>query len=447
MKTLVIGLDGVPFTLLKDFMDKGYLPEFSRILSGDKLELRQMDASIPDVSSTSWTSFMTGVNPGEHGIYGFLGLEPNSYNLYFPNFTNVKAPTIWDILGKTVNATHSTLLEKYADKVKHPLRSIVLNIPQTFPAKPMNGVLTAGFVCPDLRKGTYPEAAYNYLTSIGYTSDVDAAKMLSDKDEFIKDLFSALEKRAVSYEHFFQNEQWDMFFAVVTETDRLHHFFFDAAMDSGHPHNPMFVDFYRKVDKFVGKLYDLFMDMTNGDGTFLTMSDHGFTPIQHEVYLNAWLQQKGLLKLNPAKQYFEQIDSGTKVFVMDPGRFYVNLEDKYPAGSVKKAEKETVIDELKSMLKSLTGPDGKPVIKTIHEKKDIYTGNFLDDAPDLVCVANDGFDLKGTLARNEPFGRTHFTGMHTAHDAHCILPSGMAGTEKLKIEDIAGLMLDNIIVS
>lgn len=445
MKTLVIGLDGVPYTLLKDFMDKGYLPEFRRILAGDKLELRQMDASIPDVSSTSWSSFMTGTNPGEHGIYGFIGLKPNSYSLYLPNFNDVKAPTIWEILGKTGNGARSTLSEKYQAKVKQPLRSVVLNIPQTYPAKPMNGILTAGFVCPDLRKGTYPASAYDYLQSVDYLSDVDASKMLSNKDEFKKDLFSALEKRAVSYEHFFQNEQWDQFFAIITETDRLHHFFFDAATDSSHPDNRLFIDFYRKVDKFVGRLYDLFMDTTSGDGTFLTMSDHGFTAIRHEVYLNAWLEQKGLLKLDRTKQYFEQIDSGTKVFVMDPGRFYINLEGKYPAGSVKNDEKEAVIKELKSSLKSLVGPDGKLVIKAIHEKKDIYTGNFLDDAPDLVCVANDGFDLKGTLAKKEPFGRSHFTGMHTLHDAHCILPSGMAGKEKLKIENIADLLLDRVL--
>ena len=60
---------------MRDYVDRGYLPETKRILDCG-FALRRMDASIPDVSSTSWTSFMTGVNPGEHGIYGFMELGP-----------------------------------------------------------------------------------------------------------------------------------------------------------------------------------------------------------------------------------------------------------------------------------------------------------------------------------------------------------------------------------
>ena len=65
-------------------------------------------ASIPDVSSTSWTSFMTGVNPGEHGIFGFMDLSPNSYKMVFPNSRDVYEPTIWEMLGQTVNGKNST---------------------------------------------------------------------------------------------------------------------------------------------------------------------------------------------------------------------------------------------------------------------------------------------------------------------------------------------------
>lgn len=297
-RALIIGLDGVPYTLLMDYLAAGQMPELQRILSDGKLALRQMDASIPDVSSTSWSSFMTGVNPAEHGIFGFLELEPNSYRLYFPNFNDVKAPTIWEILGKTANGKDSSLNKKFAGKVDESLRSIVLNIPQTYPATQLNGILTAGFVCPDLRKGTYPESAYDYLHSMGYVSDVDASKVLSAKKEFIRDLFLALEKRAVSYEHFMKNEQWDLFIGVITETDRLHHFFFEAANNPDHPDNHFFMEFYKAVDSLIGRLYDLFMEMTSGEGMFMTLSDHGFTSIKSEVYLNVCLQNEGFLKIN-----------------------------------------------------------------------------------------------------------------------------------------------------
>ncbi|MFO0730650.1 MAG: alkaline phosphatase family protein [Nitrospiraceae bacterium] len=82
-KVMGIGLDGVPSSLLQEYMDQGILPGF-REITGRGYRLHQMQVSIPEISSTCWTSFMTGVNPGEHGIYGFMDLRPRSYQLFSP---------------------------------------------------------------------------------------------------------------------------------------------------------------------------------------------------------------------------------------------------------------------------------------------------------------------------------------------------------------------------
>ena len=95
--------------------------------------LHSTNASIPDVSSVSWTSFATGVNPGEHGIYGFTDLNPIVILSTFPNSQNVQAPPFWDILGKT-NRQTSTFCEKYLKKFDHPYRSIIINLPHSYPA-------------------------------------------------------------------------------------------------------------------------------------------------------------------------------------------------------------------------------------------------------------------------------------------------------------------------
>ncbi|MFQ5752626.1 MAG: alkaline phosphatase family protein [bacterium] len=441
-KVCVIGLDGVPYTLLKEYMDKGQLPGFKKILESG-FKLHQMDASIPDVSSTSWTSFMTGVNPAEHGIYGFMELAPGSYQLTFPNSSNIKAPAVWDIIGDTAKSKSSTLFEKYKNRVDNGLRSIVLNIPQTYPATSLNGILTAGFVAPDLKKGTYPESAYNYLQSIGYISDVNSNKAKDDKDAFFDDLFLALEKRVVAYEHFMKNEPWDLFIGVITETDRLHHFFFDAAYDREHAYHSKFNEFFHNLDEAVKNLFDEFMEQTSGNGLFITLSDHGFTKIENEVYINRWLQDEGFLKLDRKREYFDQIDSGSTAFALDPARIYVNIDGKYPRGSVKESEKSRIAAELMEKLKELKGSNDKPVIREIHGNSELYDGPLAQFGPDLVCLAHDGFDLKGTLMRDEVFGKTHFTGMHTSYDAHCILPRNYNMEEKLHIEKIADLMLHN----
>lgn len=441
-KTLVIGLDGVPCSLLKDYRERGHMPELDRILDRGH-ELHQMDASIPDVSSTSWSSFMTGTNPAEHGVYGFMDLKPNTYDLYFPNSETISAPTIWEMLSGSANGKTSKLAERYRDRLKVPYRSVVMNVPQTFPARPINGVLSAGFVCPDMEKGTYPSTTYEYLSSIGYVPDVDATKVVEDRDGFLEDVFSALRTREKAYEHLMSNEDWGLFVAVVTETDRLHHFFFDAAYDEDHPYHQTFVRFYRELDGFIGRLYDIFTAATGGDGRFITMSDHGFTAISDEVYVNTWLRKNGFLVLDTDRDFFNQIDRGTRAFAMDPARFYINTEGRYPNGEVPEPMKDEVAAELKEKLFALVSPDGRPVIREIHTNREIYEGPLAPLGPDLVCLANDGFDLKGTLKKDDVFGRSHFKGMHTSYDAHCITPEGTQVPERLKIEDLAPIILDN----
>lgn len=439
-KCLIIGLDGVPYALIQRYISKGYLPNIKRIL-GDSFHLHQMDASIPDVSSVSWTTFMTGVNPGEHGIYGFLDLHPNSYDIYFPNSNHIQAPAFWDILGKERIGKDSSLSRKFSETIQQPYRSIVLNVPQTYPARPIHGFLVAGFVALDLKKATYPEAAYQYLQSIAYKIDVDADKAKDHKDLFFKELFRVLQKRRMAFHHFFDNEPWDIFVATITETDRLNHFFFDSAVDPNHPYHKPFVSFYSEIDDVVGGLFDKFMDATDGKGLLMILSDHGFTLLQQEVYLNNWLKEAGFLKLNEKRELFDKIDYGTTAFALDPARIYINTEERYPRGTVRLLDKPSVIKDLKDALSALKDPEGRTVIKEIYETKDTYHGPFSVMSPDLVCLAHDGFDLKSTLQKHHTFGRTHFTGMHNRHDAHCIMPEVMQTPSRLSIQDIAGIIL------
>jgi len=69
-RVVVLGIDGVPYSLLKRFISEDVMPNLAGLQ--EKGILAPMTASIPEVSSTSWSTFMTGVNPGKHGIYGFM---------------------------------------------------------------------------------------------------------------------------------------------------------------------------------------------------------------------------------------------------------------------------------------------------------------------------------------------------------------------------------------
>ncbi|GAJ07785.1 unnamed protein product, partial [marine sediment metagenome] len=78
-KTIIIGLDGVPFGMIKDFAETGVMPNTAELISQGIF--KKMNSSIPEVSSVAWSSIITGQNPGQHGIFGFTDLAPDSYQL------------------------------------------------------------------------------------------------------------------------------------------------------------------------------------------------------------------------------------------------------------------------------------------------------------------------------------------------------------------------------
>jgi len=438
-KALIIGIDGVPYSLLNTYMENDIMPNLKRILS-QGFALHQTNASVPDISSVSWTSFNTGVNPGEHGIYGFTDLKPDSYSLTFPNSKDIKAPTFWEILGKADQKT-STLFQKYHKKIRHPYRSVIFNVPHTYPAWPMNGILVSGFVAIDLRKATFPESAYPYLQSIHYLIDVEAEKAKEDKVVFMKSLFECFEIRKKAISHFFAEESWDLFFACITETDRLHHFFFDASKDKENPYHESFLRFYAELDKFIKYLYEEFVQRYSEKGFFMILSDHGFAPVKKEVYINRFLEEKGFLVLKNEGQFYERVEDKTKAFNLDPCRIYIHGKEAYPRGTVRKEEKADVLEEIKKMLRGLKGEKGVEVIDKIFEKDEIYHGPHTSMAPDLVCLPKDGYDLKGSLEKKEIFGDNIFKGMHTWHDAFCILPENIRFSKKPFVEHLTDYML------
>ena len=85
-RNVMIGLDGVPHSLLLDLRRQGCIPNMAHIFQQGALG--RMSVCIPEISSVSWSSFMTGTQAGEHGIYGFMDLSPGTYNLFFPNFSH-----------------------------------------------------------------------------------------------------------------------------------------------------------------------------------------------------------------------------------------------------------------------------------------------------------------------------------------------------------------------
>ncbi|HXG95457.1 MAG TPA: alkaline phosphatase family protein [Blastocatellia bacterium] len=417
-RAVLIGLDGTPCTLVQRFIADGTMPNFAELAR--RGTLLQMDTSIPDISSVAWSSFMTGANPGRHGIYGFIDLQPASYKIYFPNSRHVKSETVWSVANSAGR------------------RAIIINVPSTYPAQPLDGILVAGFVAVDLNKATYPQELVPRLRAMDYRIDVDARKVQQSHDALMDDVLVTLDRRVKLLLELFDSERWDLFIGVITETDRLQHFFMDAIEDESHKYHSAFRDFYRQVDSFLGQIAERLKDET-----LLIMSDHGFTPIKQQVYLNRWLVDNGYLKLKENARSIEEIADGSLAFAMDPGRIYLNRKGKYPSGVVDDADANRLLDEIKRGLSEITA-DGEPVVKRIYSKEELFSGPLVDLAPDLCVQSVYGYDLKGAVNKKELMDREVFTGMHTQDDSTLYI-SALASelrADKPHITDVAPTLLD-----
>jgi len=394
-RTVIIGLDGMPFGLIKNLAGNGAMTHTNRLI--EEGTFRQMASSIPEISSVAWSSIITGVNPGEHGIFGFTDLAPGTYRLTFPNFKSLKAPPFWER--------------------EEGERSVILNVPSTFPARPMNGVQVAGFVALDLERATYPPSLVPWLESVGYRVDVDSQTAHQSLDLFLRNLDRTLRARIATYRYLWDKEKWDIFMLVFTGTDRLAHFLWDAYEDEGHRYHTAFLNHLHQIDQVIGEVAQRVAD----EDVLILLSDHGFEALKSDVYVNFFLREQGFLKAerDPPRR-LQDMAQETLAFALDPGRIYVNLQGKYPQGSVLPQDLESVLEDLADALNALE-INGKKVVRRLYRKEELYEGPWFDRAPDLVVLANEGFNLRGSLQARQLYSKGAFTGKHSQADAFLIV--------------------------
>jgi predicted AlkP superfamily phosphohydrolase/phosphomutase len=419
-RACVIGLDGVPYGMIVELARRGVMSTMARLMDIGKIH--QMRASLPEISSVSWTDFMTGTNAGTHGIFGFTDFKPRSYAIRFPNFLDVKAPTIWDTLGA---------------KGK---KSIVINQPSTYPARKIEGALISGFVALELAKAVWPMSYRAALEQIGYQIDVDILKCRESPEVLWQELNKTMAggQKALN---FFWDEGWDYFEFVVTGTDRLHHFLWRAYEDPSHPSHQNFLDFYRHIDRLIGKIVAAYHKLTSTYAGFYILSDHGFTGIDQEVYLNAWLEKNGYLRyVKPEPASLDDIHGRTRAFALDPNRIYLNYKNKFPKGSVERSARRALKEDIAAKLAKLEF-QGRRVVRKVFFAEDIYSGPQTGKGPDLIVVGEPGFDMKGSVKKKDIFGRSGLQGMHTWDDAFFWATEDLG--DDLKIADVAPVILKN----
>jgi len=396
-RTVVIGLDGVPYGLLDKLSDCGVMSNFKDLK--EEGTFRVMRSTVPEVSAVSWSSIITGKNPGEHGVYGFTDLLRGFYVLSFHSSKNLKAPTFWQ-MDKTC---------KY----------VVINLPATYPAGEINGVLVSGFVSPDIEEAVYPREYAKTLYDLNYQIDIDIERSKLSNRILFKQLYKTLDARMKLALHLWDDMDWKVFMLVFTGTDRLEHLLWHAYEDKRHEYHEDFLEYFKAIDNAIGTINSRLSE----EDLLVILSDHGMERTEINVNINALLRQEGYLLTedNPKKGY-NSIKRETKAFALDPSRIYLNKKGKYPRGSVDMDEEEDLIQELKELFYDFRWK-GKRVIRRVYRKEEIYKGRCVDQAPDLVLIPEKGFNLRARLFSKELFEVDEITGKHTLDDAFLYVKS------------------------
>lgn len=448
-KVLIIGIDGATFSLITPWAEAGKLPHFRRLMEGGAWGT--LNSSIPPITPAAWTSFMTGNNPGKHGIFDFLSPKKGSYDFSYNNASARRSKTIWRIFSD------------------NGFKVGVVNVPMTFPPEHINGFMISGLDTPDEdSEFIYPSSLRDELKH-GFgevrldITHLEFMRSDSKRDTVLKEIAALEDSRCSLAIHLMKKYPVDVFMVVFCSVDQIQHYFWHY-MDRGHfRHDPKgaekygdaILNAYKKMDDKIGEILSIVPE----DTTVVLMSDHGAGPSSDNVvYLNKYLSHIGALEFEKGRSSL-CLDTVTKVF--DPilrsslshrqkakiakyfpglrGKWekslssltainwtktkafcyeamptyayiWINLEGRFPLGVVKGgADYNRLLDYLTAKLYDMKDPvNGRGLIKSIFRKGEVYTGPCTEEAPDLILSwwDDNGFTLRpGSQADGEVFVR------------------------------------------
>jgi predicted AlkP superfamily phosphohydrolase/phosphomutase len=431
-RTVVIGLDGASYDLLRRWTAVNELPSLTAIMREGTWG--RLDSVLPYQSVAAWTSFITGTSPAKHGHFDFVTRVPGTRTVsHVNNASSIDGRTLWTMLGEGGK------------------RIGILNVPVTYPVTPVNGFMIPDWLTPSLGKSpTYPpEVGDELRRKFGdYLFEFRSGPYelgRQREQRFLDELYRTTERRAESALYLFETRPWDFFMVVFTGPDTLQHFLWHYT-DPTHPrHDPTAVaargdavlNYYRLLDGIVGE----FRRHLAPETRLFVMSDHGFGPFVKMFNVNKLLMDLGLLLVEPAPMksrsallsIIERVDvfnlrqrfsrrlrqrvfnwimtppvdwSRTKAYSGTPteGGIYINVRGRGPNGVVRQEEYDQVRDAISAAVLGVRDPEtGGKVVERIYRKEELYRGRYLAQMPDLLLVVAPGYELVESFEQAQMF--------------------------------------------
>ena len=434
-KVFVFGIDGAPPELIFDrWIDE--LPNIKKLM--DNGTHAKMNSTIPPSTIMAWNSMMSGKNPGEFDVYSYTTKDEEG-KMQLTTSKNFKCERVWDTISKEGK------------------KSIVLNVPLTYPIKPFNGFGASGFLTPEVNeKSIYPEKFLNIIKDKFPEYQFDVSVGLASyknlgKEEMIEKIYKMTEIQIEVLKYLLQNEEWDFGMWVCIGTDRLQHTMW-STFDENHkdynpenPHKTVLRDYYKYLDTKLAEILEILDENT----TTIVVSDHGFNRMDGRVNLNDWLIKEGYLVMKQPITSLEKFDSEkvdwerTRAYAVGAyyGRIYFN--------NLNEEDTKILQNEIISKLKDFKKPDGTPMKMIFHKPQEVYTGEYVKNAPslyiyfdNLIWGANNDIGNQGLYSELTLIGSDE--GGHAPQGIFITNGSKEGDTGEIEITDIYHFIMEKL---
>ena len=456
LRTLVVGIDGATLDILAE-RGEDVVPTISGLLEDGATG--RLESQLPPWTPSAWPSVYTGVNPGKHGVFGFLRFE--GYDWDIVNYTDVKEHTLWELLSE------------------QGLTSVVVNAPVTHPPSSFEGALVPGYISPADPECHPPGLLDELREELGDYRLYDDTKLDGASERERIDAYANLvEMRGEAFRYLAGEHDPAFGFLQFQQTDTVFH---------EYPEDDAVVDgVFAAVDREV----EATLDACDPD-VVLLVSDHGLGRYDgHEFRVNSFLRERGdvvataggggmpswasiarnrlrdgeeggqhdpsaveramsmaakvgltsqrlgaivqrlglenvVLKVVPA----DAVRAGTEHVDFANSRAYmrdrielglrINLAGREPEGVVPEADYESVRTDLMDALSAVRTPDGGPVFDAVMRREDVFEGPYVEDAPDVVVVPASFDQYLSASLRAETFGPPSEPWNHKLHGIFC----------------------------
>lgn len=403
-RVLLIGWDGADWRILDPMLEEGLLPNLSALISrGGRAVLK---STMPTHSWAAWPSFLTGVDPADHGVYDILESRGGTGRQFPVSFRSIRERNFM------------------ADLTRAGVETVIVNVPLTFPPPLIQGKLVAGGVLPKRRAFTHPEDLTQELEDAGAGWPINGTSWTTFRNRpeaLLREAMEFVEARQRATEHLLDTTDWKVACIVFVETDRIQHCL-SQYVSSDHPEYPQrskeplaekVRDVYRVLDEGLGRL----VARAGPDDLILFMSDHGMRSCTGAVHMDRLLAKLGYLEFSASAAIFGPMQWGPvralarKVYDVlglhgkvslpqsvdwSKTRAYtsvrstgegvsVNMWGRESDGIVDPSDFERLRDEVAERIASFVDPrTGLRPVDRVWRREEAFKGRFADEAPDLL---------------------------------------------------------------